>query len=87
MRAQFMGDPLYLQTDKYRAMPVELDEIKSVFRRVENTRSAAPESVSSQLDASCVFGRFVSSNHIGFVCFDGRSGKLNSFYESSNSTE
>jgi hypothetical protein len=35
MRAQFMGDPLYLQTDKYRAMPVELDEIKSVFRRVE----------------------------------------------------
>jgi hypothetical protein len=87
MRAQFMGDPLYLQTDKYRAMPVELDEIKSVFRRVENTRSAAPESVSSQLDASCVFSRFVSSNHIGFVCFDAHSGKLNSFYESSNSTE
>ena len=54
VRAQFIGDPLYMQTENYRAMPLEVDEIQSVFRRAENTKAEAPESISSQLNSSCV---------------------------------
>tara|TARA_B110000858_G_scaffold179560_1_gene216349 strand:- start:25481 stop:25945 length:465 start_codon:yes stop_codon:yes gene_type:complete len=84
MRSQFIGDLLYVQTEKYRAMPVQLDEVKKVFRGEEKTRSAVPESVLNQLDESCVFSRFISSIVSGFVCFDVDSRKLEKFYKSVN---
>tara|TARA_B110000444_G_scaffold256538_1_gene293071 strand:- start:686 stop:1375 length:690 start_codon:yes stop_codon:yes gene_type:complete len=81
IRSQFIGDPLYVQTEKYHAMPAQADGVKKVFRALEKTKSAVPESVSSQLDESCIFSRFISSIVSGFVCFDTNSRKLEKFYK------
>lgn len=79
VRAQFIGDPLYVQTEKYRAMPV--DELESVFRAEESTRRQAPELVLNELDESCRLSKFISPVVSGFVCFDGESRALSMFYE------
>jgi hypothetical protein len=81
VRAQFIGDPLYMQTENYRAMPIEADEIQSVFRRMESTKAEAPEPISNQLNPSCMFSKFVSSLVSGFVCFDPQSRKIDAYYE------
>lgn len=86
IRSQFIGDILYVQTEKYHAIPSQVDEVEKVFRGVEKTRKEAPESVLSQLDESCVLSRFISSIVNGFVCFNAESRKLEKFFESANET-
>jgi len=81
MRAQFIGDPLYIQTEKYRAMPDSIDELRSAFRVEESTRRGASEDVLNQLDESCLFSKFISAVVSGFVCLDTDSRTLSSFYE------
>jgi len=86
IRAQFIGDPLYIQTEKYRAMPDSVDELRSAFRTEQSTRSGASEEVLNQLDESCLFSKFVSPVVSGFVCFDIESRTLSKFYESEPSS-
>jgi len=80
IRAQFIGDPLYIQTEKYRAMPV--DDLESVFRAEESTRRQATEAVLRELDDSCLLSKFISPIVNGFVCFDAQSRVLSMFYDS-----
>ncbi len=80
IRAQFIGDPLYMQTEKYNALPV--DGLESIFRGEESTRRRVSEEVLRELDDSCRLSLFVSAIVSGFVCFDAESRVLSSFYES-----
>ncbi|MEX0963644.1 MAG: hypothetical protein WDZ52_06355 [Pseudohongiellaceae bacterium] len=84
MRGQFVGDPLYVQTELYREFPEQPAEIRRIFRREASAKSAAPQSVLKQLDESCVFSKFVSSVTSGFVCFDVLTRRLDKFYASGN---
>lgn len=84
IRAQFIGDPLYIQTENYRAMPDSIEELISAFRAEESTRSGAPEDVLNQLDESCLFSKFISPVASGFVCFEPDSRTLSEFYLSGN---
>lgn len=81
MRAQFIGDPLYIQTENYRAFPDQPAAMRSIFRRQESAKLAASEEILSQVDESCIFSRFVSAVASGFVCFDVESRRLYEFYE------
>lgn len=81
VRAQFIGDPLYIQTENYRAMPAQADELRSIFRAEAATRGRASEAVLNQLDDSCAFSRFISSVGSGFVCFDTQTRKISKFFE------
>ena len=84
IRAQFIGDPLYIQTENYRAMPDSVDALRSAFRVEQSTRRGASEEVLSQLDESCLFSKFVSSVTSGFVCFETDSRTLRKFYVSAS---
>lgn len=80
IRAQFIGDPLYIQTENYRAMPDSIEEVRSVFRAEESTRTGVSEDVRNQLDESCLFSKFISPVASGFVCFETDSRTLSEFY-------
>lgn len=84
IRAQFIGDPLYIQTENYRPMPVEAEELRGVFRAEESTRRGAPEDVLNQIDESCLLTNFISPVASGLVCFDVDSRTLTQFFESGN---
>jgi len=81
LRSQFIGDPLYVQTENYRAFPEQAEDVRAVFRREENARRAASEAILEQVEEGCLFSRFVSSVASGFVCFDVESRRLNEFFE------
>ena len=68
IRSQFIGDPLYIQTDLYRAMPES--ELNSVFRRAEQTRNSISDQLNSQLSETCLLAKFISSVTSGYVCFN-----------------
>lgn len=80
MRAQFIGDPLYIQTEIYRAMPDSAEGLRSVFRAEQALRRGASEDVLNQLDESCLFSKFISAVVSGSVCFDIDSRTLSEFY-------
>lgn len=80
VRAQFIGDPLYIKTEDYRAMPESADGLRSVFRAEQSLRLGASEDVRNQLDESCLFSKFISPVVSGFVCFDTSSRTLSKFY-------
>jgi len=82
MRAQFIGDPLYIQTDNYRSFPDQPAEIRSIFRRADLTKQSAPRNVLDQLDESCVLSKFISAVTSGYVCFDVENLTLSNFYDS-----
>ena len=80
LRSQFIGDPLYIQTENYRPFPDSASEIESVFRKEDSAKQSATEDVLNQLDESCLLSKYVSAVASGFVCFDVESRKLTQFY-------
>jgi len=78
IRSQFIGDPLFIQTDRFRAMPES--DLAGVFRREANTRALVSESLVSELDENCLFARFASGVTTGYVCVDAQTGRLTEFY-------
>ncbi len=82
MRSQFIGDPLYIQTENYRAMPNGYSEVAAIFRVEEAGRSSASDEILNRLDESCLFSKFVSSVTSGFVCFDADDVEISKFFES-----
>lgn len=81
VRAQFIGDPLYIQTENYRVMPALADELRGVFRAEEVVRRNAPEGLLNQIDESCLLTKFISPVTSGLVCFDIESRTLTQFFE------
>ncbi|GJM12391.1 MAG: hypothetical protein DHS20C12_07940 [Pseudohongiella sp.] len=84
VRAQYIGDPLYIQTENYRALPVSEEDLTSVFRVESFTRDEVAEAVSIELEDSCLYSRFISPVVSGFVCFAPDSRTLRQFYEGSS---
>ena len=81
VRSQFIGDPLYTQTENYRAMPNNYSEAVAVYRREGAQRSSAPDEIRNSLDESCLFSKFISSVTDGFVCLDASNGEISEFFE------
>ena len=77
VRSQFIGDPLYIQTEKYRAI---LDDLELVFRREESVRANVTENLILQLNDNCIFSKFISAVTSGYVCFDKERKVLSQFY-------
>ncbi len=80
IRSQFIGDPLYIQTDRYQAFPPGADEIAAVFRREVAVRANVDESLLDKLDKSCLLSKFISALKTGYVCFDPEGKTLSEFY-------
>ncbi len=81
IRSQFIGDPLYIQTDRYQAFPAISDDIHALFRRELAVRENAGESLLSEIDEACLLSKFISAVMAGYVCFDPVGKTLSGFYE------
>jgi len=79
IRGQFIGDPLFIQTERYRPLPEAGTEL--VFIQEETVRASVSEGFKTSLPDGCLLARFVSSVKSGFVCFDAEAMRLDSFYE------
>ena len=79
MRSQSIGDPLFIQTERYRAMPVV--DTASVIRREAQTRDSVAEDIVATLPEQCLFAKFISAVKSGYVCFDAERMRLDSYYE------
>ena len=79
LRSQFIGDPLYIQTDRYRPMTAE--NAAAIFRRDSDVRESVSDDLRGQLPENCLFAKFVSVITSGYVCFDPERLQLDSFYE------
>ncbi len=79
LRSQFIGDPLFIQTEKFREIP---DNASEVFRRVTQVREEALQILQLESDdLDCLLARFVSAHTSGFVCFDPERRLLTRFYQ------
>lgn len=78
VRSQFIGDPLFIQTERYRAMPE--DGLETVFRRERAMRERLRPDTLATLQESCLLTQFVSAVTSGFVCLDRNTLKLTDFY-------
>jgi hypothetical protein len=79
IRGQFIGEPLYIQTERYRAIPQE--DAASVFRRQELVRTQMTDEIRQQLPPWCLASNFVSAITSGIVCYDAESGALREYFE------
>lgn len=82
IRSQFIGEPLFMQTERYQSLP---ESVTDIFRRESNVRTQAGELIEGQIEQSpqCRLSRFVSAYTNGFVCFDPQRRKLTQFYKES----
>jgi hypothetical protein len=80
MRSQFIGEPLFMQTERYQPLPESNTEI---FRRESIVRSEAGETIVGEISESqqCLLSKFISAHTGGFVCFDPQERKLTDFFE------
>ena len=78
IRSQFIGDPLYIQTELYRALPGS--DMNSVFRRDSTIRNGVSAQLLDQLPANCYFSKFISAVTSGYVCFDSDKMEYISYY-------
>jgi hypothetical protein len=79
IRSQFIGEPLFMQTDRYRAIP--RDNPASIYRRQLTTRGEVSAETEQGLAENCLFSRFVSPVWIGYVCLDSESLKLSDYFQ------
>ncbi len=80
IRGQFIGDPLFMQTERYRPLPEAGTEL--VFIQEDTVRASVSEEFNSALPEGCLLAKFVSSVKGGFVCFNAEAMQLDSFFES-----
>ncbi|MEQ8954325.1 MAG: hypothetical protein RL120_09345, partial [Gammaproteobacteria bacterium] len=81
IRSQFIGDPLYIQTERYRPLPQLEQELIGVFRREQAVRAEISDELAARLQANCLLSKFVSAVTSGYVCFDSTTRSLGSYYE------
>ena len=79
IRSQFIGDPLFMQTERYRPLP-EANTI-AVFVQEQSVRAGVSEEFKQALPEGCLLSKFISSVTAGFVCFDPERMRLDSFFE------
>ena len=80
MRGFFIGDPLFMQTEKYRAIPQGLPDPSAIFRREASVRATVSDELLMTLDENCLLSKFISSVTSGYVCFDKAEGRLTEYF-------
>ena len=80
IRSQFIGDPLYIQTEKYQAISADAAELSTIFRREETVRNSVSAELLAQLPENCLFSKFMSARTSGYVCYSAQANRLTSFY-------
>ena len=86
IRGFFVGDPLFMQTEKFQSIP---EFGTAVFRRENIVREEAETLLRANVESreeGCVLSRFISAHSNGFVCFDPAKRKLTEFYALDSST-
>jgi len=78
IRSQFIGDPLYIQTELYRALPGS--DIAAAFRQDASNRNTISDELLIQLPVDCLFSKFISAVTSGYVCFDVEEMAYVSYY-------
>lgn len=81
VRSQFIGDPLYIQTDKYRAISQSNLPTEAIFRREKGVRATLSEEFLANLPDNCILSKFISAVTSGYVCYDQAAGRLSRFFE------
>lgn len=79
-QSQFGGQPLFMQTDRYREFPPQPE---SIMRNISLLRRQAEEQTGrtgAEL-AGCLIARFVSAETRGFVCFDAPKRRLSQHFD------
>ena len=78
VRSQFIGDPLFMQTERYRPLPEA--GTATVFIQEQAVRDDVSEAFIQALPEGCLLSKFISSVTGGYVCFDAENMRLDSFY-------
>lgn len=81
IRSQFIGDPLYIQTENYRAIPADSTDLGNVFRRETSVRSTVTQELLERLEDNCRLSKFVSAVTAGYVCYDPAQQALSGFFD------
>jgi len=87
VRSWFIDDPLFMQTEKFKAIPGGANASKDIFRRETQVREYASELIEDKEilnDQNCILSRFASAHAGGLVCFDPVDRKLTRFYPLNN---
>jgi len=74
MRGQFIGDPLFIQTERYR--PLSGTDLGQVFRQESQVRASVSDELRQSLPEHCLLAKFISSRSGGYVCFDSVQSRL-----------
>ena len=78
IRSQVFGNPLFMQTERYRALP------DADFARYFSRSAALQDSLSAdfveRLPENCLFSRFTSALTSGYLCIDSSTRELTDFY-------
>ena len=86
IRSLFIGDPLYIQTEKYRAlisaMPDDAVDLAAVFRQDIAVRSMVSDELLAELQGDCLLSEFISGVTSGYVCYDSETQALSRFFDS-----
>lgn len=79
VRSQVFGNPLFMQTERYQAMPESGFEAQ--FRHTQSLRDSLSEEAAAQLPEGCLFARFTSASTSGYICVDRETRKITDFFD------
>lgn len=83
IRSEFIGDPLYMQTENYQPLLSSGNDekrIEELFRREQQVReSAVSEIIDAIADKGCLLSKFLSKQESGYVCFNPSKGTIDQF--------
>ncbi len=80
IRSQFIGDPLFMQTENYQSLENSTEPLESIFRKEESVREAVSLELLGQLNEQCHLAKFQSSKNSGYVCYEHAEGFLTEFF-------
>ncbi len=78
MRSQVFGNPLFMQTERYQAMPES--DFAVHFRQSEALRESIGDSLAESLPDNCLLSRFTSAQTNGFVCINSESREISHYF-------
>lgn len=79
IRSQFIGDPLFMQTENYRPIPTDSEEAEAVFRREQSVRNTLTDEFLEQFPEGCLLSKLISAVTSGYVCYDAELKALSQF--------
>ena len=79
VRSQVFGNPLFMQTERYQAMPESGFEAQ--FRHAQSLRDSLSDADAAHLPDDCLFARFTSASTSGYVCVDRETRKITDFFD------